>query len=192
MPTLQFSNKRGHSKRRLALEVLESRLTLDRSWFEASQLPLLVDGTTSTVADINVNATLTVADIDLRVNLDHAQPNELNLTLISPAGTEIRMVTGQGGDGTGFHDNIIDDSFDFRGEIHRVLPGRRSIETAQPGRRAPATWTDRSQTCPGFRAPRELPAADQAQECPRRRLPRPTRPRSWPREMRSLRLRVPG
>ena len=109
MPALQLSNHRVHSKRKLALEVLESRFTLDRSWFESSQLPLLIDGASFTVADINVNTTLTVADIDLWVNLDHAQPSELNLTLISPAGTEIRMITGRGGDGTGFHDNIIDD-----------------------------------------------------------------------------------
>ena len=144
MPALQLSNHRVHSKRKLALEVLESRFTLDRSWFESSQLPLLIDGASFTVADINVNTTLTVADIDLWVNLDHAQPSELNLTLISPAGTEIRMITGRGGDGTGFHDNIIDDqaqlafgdSEPISGERYRPEQPLNSFKSEQ----AKGTW----------------------------------------------------
>lgn len=144
MPTLQLLNQRVYFKRNLALEVLESRLTLDRSWFEASQLPLAINGANQTAADINVNADIAVADIDLRVNLDHAQPNELNLTLISPAGTEIRMVTSRGREGTGFHDIIIDDqaqrafgdSEPIAGERYRPEQPLNSFQNEQ----AKGTW----------------------------------------------------
>ena len=82
MPALQSSDQRSYSQRRLVLEVLESRLTPTRAWFESSDLPLHINGSTSLQAEVVVNRSVTIQDIDIWLNLDHAKPDELNLTLL--------------------------------------------------------------------------------------------------------------
>jgi subtilisin-like proprotein convertase family protein len=125
MPALQSSDQRSYSQRRLVLEVLESRLTPTRAWFESSDLPLHINGSTSLQAEVVVNRSVTIQDIDIWLNLDHAKPDELNLTLISPAGTEIRLITGRGGNGTGFHDTIIDDQAQQSLNSTTIISGQR-------------------------------------------------------------------
>ncbi len=125
MPALQSSDQRSYSQRRLVLEVLESRLTPTRAWFESSDLPLHINGSTSLQAEVVVNRSVTIQDIDIWLNLDHAKPDELNLTLISPAGTEIRLITGRGGNGTGFHDTIIDDQAQQSLNSTTIITGQR-------------------------------------------------------------------
>jgi subtilisin-like proprotein convertase family protein len=125
MPALQSSDQRSYSQRRLVLEVLESRLTPTRAWFESSDLPLHINGSTSLQAEVVVNRSVTIQDIDIWLNLDHAKPDELNLTLISPAGTEIRLITGRGGNATGFHDTIIDDQAQQSLNSTTIISGQR-------------------------------------------------------------------
>jgi subtilisin-like proprotein convertase family protein/subtilisin family serine protease len=51
----------------------------------------------------------TITDVNVRINLTHTWDSDLNIFLISPAGTRVELSTGNGGSGDNYTNTVFDD-----------------------------------------------------------------------------------
>jgi subtilisin family serine protease/subtilisin-like proprotein convertase family protein len=72
-------------------------------------IPISQTSETTFVSVLNNPINKTVLDINCKVDVQHAYDADLTLSLISPAGTEIVLVGGTGGDSDNFTNTVFDD-----------------------------------------------------------------------------------
>lgn len=51
-----------------------------------------------------------IADVNVRLSIEHTYTQDLSIVLVSPDGTEVLLVRGEGGSGDGFTDTVFDDA----------------------------------------------------------------------------------
>ncbi|WP_231372829.1 thrombospondin type 3 repeat-containing protein [Aureivirga sp. CE67] len=61
---------------------------------------------------IQINQDVTIEDINVTINIDHVWTGDLNVTLISPDGTEIDLTSGNGGSSDNYTETVFDDEAD--------------------------------------------------------------------------------
>jgi len=61
------------------------------------------------VSTIAINQNITIADLNVRVNLSHTRTADLRLTLVAPDGTRVTLFNRRGGEGDDLTNTIFDD-----------------------------------------------------------------------------------
>ena len=80
----------------------------DRQTFTSTTSPAIPDRQTINVP-ISVPVALTIADIDVKVNISHTYDRDLRLYLLAPDGRQITLANRVGGSGNNFTDTTFDD-----------------------------------------------------------------------------------
>ncbi len=79
--------------------------------FIATDLPIAISATGATGvynSIINVGPNLTITDVNVTVNITHTWNEDLDISLISPAGTIIELTTDNGGNGDNYTNTVFD------------------------------------------------------------------------------------
>jgi subtilisin-like proprotein convertase family protein len=84
---------------------------LECTVYNATDLPITI---ASTGADanytsvINVTPDVPISDVNVTISIDHTWNSDLDIFLISPAGTVVELSTGNGGDGDNYTNTVFD------------------------------------------------------------------------------------
>ena len=79
--------------------------------FSATDLPIAISATGATGvynSIINIGPNLTITDVNVTVNITHTWDEDLDISLISPAGTIIELSTDNGGQGDNYTNTVFD------------------------------------------------------------------------------------
>ncbi len=77
--------------------------------FAAQDVPLPISDFSSTVSYIDVDQHLSIADLDVRLDLTHTYDADLYIHLYSPSGTVVILSDQRGGSGDDFQNTLFDD-----------------------------------------------------------------------------------
>ena len=77
--------------------------------FVSGDVPIAITDNTTIVSTLTINDTLTIADVDVQLNVSHTYAQELDAFLIAPDGTRIELFTRVGSAGDDFIDTVFDD-----------------------------------------------------------------------------------
>jgi subtilisin-like proprotein convertase family protein len=81
-----------------------------RTTYASTDVPESIQDHGTVASDINVPALIgRVVDIDVTVNLTHTNDEDLDVVLISPAGTTVKLFDDVGGAGDNFANTMLDD-----------------------------------------------------------------------------------
>jgi subtilisin-like proprotein convertase family protein len=98
----------GRPRYRPALEALEGRAVLS-TVFGATDVPQPVDfPDVFTTSSINVPQSLTIASVQVRLNVSYPLDNDLTIDLIAPDGTDVPLSSFEG-NGANFQNTLFDD-----------------------------------------------------------------------------------
>ena len=94
------------------------------------------ENNTGVKSSLDVAALGTVQDINVSFDITHTYDSDLNVVLISPSGTRVKLVTRRGSDGVNFVNTVFDDSRFSRHRIrersfYRHIPSGRAAEHPQ-------------------------------------------------------------
>ncbi|MBM4094719.1 MAG: hypothetical protein FJ276_35720, partial [Planctomycetes bacterium] len=112
--------------------------------YESHDVPHPVDDHVTVYSEIHVAESLTIQDVNVRVDITHTYCADLDVFLIAPDGTRVELFTDVGGSGDNFSGTILDDeamvsitegSSPFTGRYRPESPLSRLA-----GREAAGTW----------------------------------------------------
>jgi hypothetical protein len=100
--------------------------------FTATQsTPTTVADLAVSTSSLTVNASNTIADVNVTVRISHTWMSEMTVTLISPSNTRVTLAAGNGGSADGFLGTTFDDesasaigsgAFPFAGSFRPITP----------------------------------------------------------------------
>lgn len=77
--------------------------------FSATDVPKSIYDLSSTVSYLTINQDLTIADLNVRLNITHTWDSDLYLHVRSPAGTDVVLSNRRGGSADNFQNTTFDD-----------------------------------------------------------------------------------
>ncbi|MBW3543181.1 MAG: proprotein convertase P-domain-containing protein, partial [Planctomycetes bacterium] len=102
-------HRRGWRPLAVEIDRLEDRTLLSAVTFSSTDVPLLIPDRVQVASTLDVDQPIVIGDVNVILNISHTFDAELNVFLISPAGTRVELFTGVGGSGDSFHNTVLDD-----------------------------------------------------------------------------------
>ena len=77
--------------------------------FNATGLPLSLRDLGNTTATLTINEDITIADLSVKLNINHTYDQDLYIHLRGSDGTDVSLVNWRGGSGDNFNNTVFDD-----------------------------------------------------------------------------------
>jgi subtilisin-like proprotein convertase family protein len=149
--TPERSHSRGRSGRqprnraRLGMDILEARALPAQVVFASTDVPKTIADLATITSTITIANSFLVADVNVRLDINHTYDRDLDVFLLGPDGTTVELFTDVGGGGDNFRHTFVDDeastaitsgSAPFRGAFRP-----EGSLTLFDGKNAQGTWT---------------------------------------------------
>lgn len=112
--------------------------------FASADCGKVIPASGTVVSTITINQNITIADLNVRVNLSHTRTADLRLTLVAPDGTRVVLFNRRGGEANDLTNTIFDDeatSSIYRGEAPFAGSFKPEyVLKALDGKNAKGTW----------------------------------------------------
>jgi subtilisin family serine protease/subtilisin-like proprotein convertase family protein len=83
-------------------------ITSDQT-FSSDDVNKRINDRTRTISVLQITENLSIADLNVTLNLNHTYDRDLRITLVAPDGTQRRLVNRRGGSGDNFINTVLDD-----------------------------------------------------------------------------------
>lgn len=142
--TRERSAKRICSGRVLSIERLESRLVPSGVTYTSTDVPKPIPDLGTITSALTVPDSLKITDVNVHLAIIHPWDADLDVSLIAPDSTRIRLFTHVGGSGDDFNNTVLDDQA-TKSIASAAAPFAGSFRPAKPlkvlnGKEASGTW----------------------------------------------------